>query len=351
MKKRLKELTEGMQRLCAVANRIVSENGPASRIEIDLLLDNLRSLYDIALQLADERVEGNDDELISSTMMATRAAMQADTEVKTAAVPAATIATEQAEEPVKEQSELPADEPESVLMEESAATADETSTQQSDAAVTEAQQPDTTRIVEEYEAAENGLLFDEIIIESEAQPEPEEAAQPEPEAVLESEIVVEPAAEPEPEVAAETMAVPEEPATAEPTQEAEQEANIHSTAELKEETQHHASMGGQASLLDFLKEAPAARTLGETLGNVGANPLERKVSDLRTVININDKFSFITDLFHGNMRGYNDFIMQLSETDDRDTAMAMVGRVAEQQHWSDDMPAVKAFYKILEKKF
>jgi len=351
MKKRLKELTEGMQRLCAVANRIVSENGPASRIEIDLLLDNLRSLYDIALQLADERGEGNDDELISSTMMATRAAMQADTEVKTAAVPAATIATEQAEEPVKEQSELPAEEPESVLMEESAVTADETSTQQSDAAVTEAQQHDTTRIVEEYEAAENGLLFDEIIIESEAQPEPEKAAQPEPEAEPESEIVVEPAAEPEPEVAAETMAVTEEPATAKPTQEPEQEATIHSKAELKEETQRHASMGGQASLLDFLKEAPAARTLGETLGNVGVNPLERKVSDLRTVININDKFSFITDLFHGNMRGYNDFIMQLSETDDRDTAMAMVGRVAEQQHWSDDMPAVKAFYKILEKKF
>ncbi len=359
MKKRLKELTEGMQRLCAVANRIVSENGPASRIEIDLLLDNLRSLYDIALQLADERVEGNDDELISSTMMATRAAMQANTEVKTAAVPAATIATEQAKEPVKEQSELPAEEPESVLMEESAVTADGTSTQQSDAAVTEAQQPDTTRIVEEYEAAENGLLFDEIIIESEAQPEPEEAAQPEsekaaqpePEAEPESEIVVEPTAEPEPEVAAEKMAVPEEPATAKPTQEAKQEANIHSKAEFKEETQHHASMGGQASLLDFLKEAPAARTLGETLGNVGANPLERKVSDLRTVININDKFSFITDLFHGNMRGYNDFIMQLSETDDRDTAMAMVGRVAEQQRWSDDMPAVKAFYKILEKKF
>ena len=51
MKDTVKELTEGMQRLCAVANRIVAQQGHVSRIEADLLLEDLRGLYDVALRL------------------------------------------------------------------------------------------------------------------------------------------------------------------------------------------------------------------------------------------------------------------------------------------------------------
>ena len=43
MKNTIKDLTEGMQRLCAVANRIVAQDGQASRIEVDLLMEDLRS--------------------------------------------------------------------------------------------------------------------------------------------------------------------------------------------------------------------------------------------------------------------------------------------------------------------
>ena len=161
-------------------------------------------------------------------------------------------------------------------------------------------------MVEAYEGNENSLLFDEVIIEPEAEPIPEPEPTPEPE----------PESEPEPE-------------------------------------QPRSTTGSQASLLDYLKDAPAARTLGESLGH-GANAggvLERKVTDLRTVININDKFSFITELFHGNMRGYNDFIMQLSETSDREKALAIMAQAAEQYKWDADSPAAKAFQKIFDKKF
>ena len=87
MKNSVKELTEGMQRLCAIANKIVAHDGEVSRIERDLLLDDLRRLYDVALRLdegaaveeperapiAKERVV--DEEILSSTVMATMAAM------------------------------------------------------------------------------------------------------------------------------------------------------------------------------------------------------------------------------------------------------------------------------------
>ena len=50
MKNHVKELTEGMQRLCAVANRVVQGDAP-HRIDVDLLLENLRNLYEVALQM------------------------------------------------------------------------------------------------------------------------------------------------------------------------------------------------------------------------------------------------------------------------------------------------------------
>ena len=77
----------------------------------------------------------------------------------------------------------------------------------------------------------------------------------------------------------------------------------------------------------------------------------KKVSDLRTVININDKFSFMSELFHNNMKAYNDFILRLNDISDRQEALAAVHQVAEQYKWVDDSPAVQSFYKIFDKKF
>lgn len=105
-------------------------------------------------------------------------------------------------------------------------------------------------------------------------------------------------------------------------------------------------------MLDYLTQ-PTGRTLGETLGDSHPiqNSLERKVDDLRTVININDKFSFMSELFKGNMKAYNDFIMHLNALTSRDEAMAHVHEVAAQYKWDEASPAVQTFYKIFDKKF
>ena len=63
MKKSVKELTEGMQRLCAIANRIVAHEGEVSRIERDLLLEDLRRLYEVALRLGNEELGMRNEEL------------------------------------------------------------------------------------------------------------------------------------------------------------------------------------------------------------------------------------------------------------------------------------------------
>ena len=286
MKNTIKELTEGMQRLCAVANRVVASEG-ASRIEVDLLLEDLRRLYDVALRMGDsaqppavsvpvaeEETRLPDEELLSSTVMATMAAM---------AVP---------EKPEAEEKPAVLEAP----------------------AIPEAPQPR----MEDLEANGNSLLFDEVIVEPVAVAEPE----PEPVPAPVSEPAPAPVSEPEP------VAAP----------------------------------GGQASLLDYLKrpveEQPTVRTLGDTLGE--QSPLggqqsavgsQQKVSDLRTVININDKFSFMSELFHNNMKAYNDFILRLNAIDNRDEALLAVNEMSAQYRWDEASLAVKAFYTVFDKKF
>lgn len=307
MKKGVKELTEGMQRLCAVANRIVSESGKVSRIEIDLLLDNLRSLYDVALQLEEDDNVNND--LISSTMMATRAAMTGEVGE------------------MKEESGERKVENEGVV----------------EAVKTVA----GAKMVEEYEGNENSLLFDEVIIE----PEPEPVPEPEPEPAPEPEPIPEPEPEPEPVAEPEPMAVPEP----EPVPAPEPEPVVESEPKLFDDEPQ--PQPAQSSLLDYLKhpaaDTPSTRTLGESLGlgATAASTLERKVTDLRTVININDKFSFITDLFHSNMIAYNHFIMKLNEISDRAEAETLVGQTAEQYKWDEESTAAKSFRKIFDMKF
>ena len=298
MRNTVKELTEGMQRLCAIANQVVAAEGRLSAIERDLLLEALRSLYDISLRLevhgtaaqpsaaaepvAEEEAAMPDDELISSTVMATMAAMGV-------AQPAeASVASEPEPEPEPEPVAAPEPEPVSMSAFES----------------------------------DGGMLFEEIVVEPEpAAAEPEPAPEP---AAAEPEPAPEPAVEPEPA----------------PAQEPARE---------------------QASLLDYLRhpaqEQPVTRTLGESLGGARAvesgfeRSMSRKVDDLRTVININDKFSFMSELFKNNMRAYNDFIMYLNSLTSRDEALAYVRETAAQYKWDEESLAVKSFYKVFDMKF
>ena len=305
MKNSVKELTEGMQRLCAIANKIVAHGDAVSPIERDLLLDDLRRLYDVALGLdVTEKAVGEekdakdppmpDDEILSSTVMATMAAMS------TAPVenPALVVAPEPQPEPEPVPEPEPALEPmvESIPEPEPVPVAE----------------PSPIEIPKMEELGDNGnsLLFDEVIIEEAPAPEP--VAVPEPEKV----------------------SVPE-----------------------------HKHAGTQASLLDYLKrpveEKPTVRTLGEKLGGVENGELKvesgvgngKKVSDLRTVININDKFSFMSELFHNNMKAYNDFILRLNAIDTRDEALLCVNEVSTQYKWDESSLAVQSFYKVFDKKF
>lgn len=124
------------------------------------------------------------------------------------------------------------------------------------------------------------------------------------------------------------------------------------------------SVTATPSLFDYFKQTPPAqgtssRTLGDMLNQKGLSVEEKleqqankqKVADLRNIININDKFSFMSELFHNNMKAYNDFIMRLNTISDREEALQIVSSVATQYNWDMDSLTVKTFYNILYRKY
>ena len=387
MKKGIKELTEGMQRLCAIANRIVAHGDEVSPIERDLLLEDLRKLYDVALCLGAEesgerraesgerRVAMPDDEILSSTVMATMAAMAPapvaeaqDTPTvaeKPAPVvvekPAPAVETQRAASP-KETEDTPASgeahaslqEEKFLPAEETVPPAEETVLPAEETVAAEPEpEPAPMPAMEELESNGNSLLFDEVIID-----EPAPAVEEKPAPTVEE--------MPAPTVETRHAASPKETEDTPAIEETNDTPAVEETAAPAESPKaaaepEHKAAGTQASLLDYLKrpveEKPTVRTLGESLG--GAESAERrvesvltkKVSDLRTVININDKFSFMSELFHNNMKAYNDFILRLNAIDTRDEALLCVSEVSAQYHWDESSLAVQSFYKVFDKKF
>lgn len=329
-KNTLESLTEGMQHLCAVANRIVAADGKVSRIERDLLMDDLRRLYDIALCLnvvGDVRSAESSERRAESVAPATAPEerkeesdeMRVKSEDMLASAVAASISALKPEPPIVEVKAEAEEAVEEAHSEEPEAPVEEPA---QPVQPSEPEPPAEPASMAEFET-EGSLLFEEVITEPEPTPEPEPEPTPEPEP--------EPVAAPEP--------------TPEPTPEPVEEPR-------------------QASLLDYLKgpaaaTQPAVRTLAESLagtengdrrvGNIVANA--RKVDDLRTVININDKFSFMSELFKNNMRAYNDFIMHLNSLTSRDEALAYVADTARLYSWDEASATVQSFRKIFDKKF
>lgn len=324
-KNTLESLTEGMQHLCAVANRIVAADGKVSRIERDLLMDDLRRLYDIALCLnvvGEERGAESGERRAESVAPATAPEerkeesdeMRVKSEDMLASAVAASISALKPEPPIVEVKAEAEEAVEEAHSEEPEAVVEEPVQPAQPVQPSEPEPPAEPASMAEFET-EGSLLFEEVIPEPEPEPEPT----------------------PEPEPAAAPEATPEPEPVEEPR---------------------------QASLLDYLKSPaaatqPAVRTLAESLagtengdrrvGNIVANA--RKVDDLRTVININDKFSFMSELFKNNMRAYNDFIMHLNSLTSRDEALAYVTDTARLYSWDEASATVQSFRKIFDKKF
>ena len=393
---------EGMERLGLMAARIRQNEGVISRLEIDIILQELRDLYVDAIQCEVDNGKVKTEEPDAIAAEAKRqaiAAQKAAEEKRLAEEVAAKKAAEEkrlAEEAAKKAAE------EKRLAEEAAAkkAAEEKRLAEEAAARKAAEEKrlaeeaaakkaaEEKRLAEEAaarKAAEEKRLAEEAAARKAAEEKrlAEEAAarKAAEEKRLAEEAAARKAAEEKrlaEEAAARKAAEEElkpifapEPAGQEPAsvvepmmEKIEGNRNDELFAEKPEPAQKPIRKKQQeSSLFDYFKneslDGTPRRTLADTLNQGGRNIEEqlesrvnaKKVDDLRTIININDKFSFMSELFHNNMKAYNDFILRLNSYTSREEALAYVAEVSAQNMWNESSLVVKNFYKVFDRKF
>ena len=379
---------EGMERLGLMAARIRQNEGVISRLEIDIILQELRDLYVDAIQceVDNGKVKTEEPDAIAAEAKRQAIAAQKAAEEKRLAEEAAAkkaaeekrLAEEAAAKRAAEEKRLAEEAAarkaaeEKRLAEEAAAkkAAEEKRLAEEAAARKAAEEKRLAEEAAARKAAEEKRLAEEAAARKAAEEKrlAEEAAARK--AAEEKRLAEEAAARKAAEEELKPIFAPEpagqEPASVvEPMMEKiEGNRNDELFAEKPEPAQKPIRKKQQeSSLFDYFKneslDGTPRRTLADTLNQGGRNIEEqlesrvnaKKVDDLRTIININDKFSFMSELFHNNMKAYNDFILRLNSYTSREEALAYVAEVSAQNMWNESSLVVKNFYKVFDRKF
>jgi hypothetical protein len=101
----------------------------------------------------------------------------------------------------------------------------------------------------------------------------------------------------------------------------------------------------KASLYDKISGAKEDKSLATRMQK---NP----VSDLKKSIGINEKFSFINELFNGDLNAYNDAIEKLNSSSGLTDAIALLeDTLASNQKWDKELPAFLNLKTLVERRF
>lgn len=311
--KEIEQLKQGLQRFERLV-RHIDEAAHWEQIDIDLLLQELRTMYGtvLAWELPADAPAANPEHPEPTEIHATEAPAVEEPQ------------TPIEEAPAVEPAQAPVVPPVTIAPMAAMAPAEDEDDPEVPA------QP----LMQEMEDSTTGTLFEET-----------------------DEPVVTPASEAP--AASEASAEQEQPADKVEAQ--EEQASEAALPQHSSQPASPAAPQRQSSLFDYIRtsnqaQAEGGDTLGEKLGRFGnemrgETAQHKRVSDLRTIININDKFSFMKDLFQNNMKAYNDFIVELNSIDDRATAQQRVDEVAQLYHWDKNSLTAKTFFTIFDRKF
>ena len=85
--------------------------------------------------------------------------------------------------------------------------------------------------------------------------------------------------------------------------------------------------------------------------SVGKKLSKSAISDLKSHIGINRKFSFISDLFNGNNEAYNHAINSLNTCDSRTEAFTLLEEIKTNQNWDDEHQTVANFIALIDRRY
>jgi len=75
------------------------------------------------------------------------------------------------------------------------------------------------------------------------------------------------------------------------------------------------------------------------------------VGDLKKSIGINEKFSFINELFEGNLQNYNDSIEILNKELSQQSATSKMEEIADTMKWDKNSSTYIELYSLIERRF
>lgn len=357
MKKISKSLSSHLSKITELVSRLENADSNIFQIDVDILLDELRKMYDTVYRINKDQKTEN-EELRQEETTAEREKDEGKTAEMPMTMAEAVLAVDNttevvfADEPVKEESkkyensqpslEELEGQPNDELFEEQTSEEENTATDAEHDKSEVLQNDNTDERSENAEHEQPQTLWDKLQDAHTATTIAEKIGAPKSISDLLEEKATENGAQ----------------EAAHEGREKKNDEQPQSKPSVRQESEEHNTENPpQPSLFDYFKssqqEKPVQRTLADSLGTTDTQhkTVTNKVKDLRTIININDKFSFMNELFHNNMKGYNDFILYLNTLDDREEALTYVNSIAEQYGWDNESMTVKTFYSIFDRKF
>ena len=97
-----------------------------------------------------------------------------------------------------------------------------------------------------------------------------------------------------------------------------------------------------------VKEKPFVKKIDES---VVEKLSHKKITDLKSVIGINEKFQFINELFDGNMKEYTVALDQINNFSSTNEANNYLANLKEMYKWDSENSIAKQFTELVERKF
>jgi hypothetical protein len=86
-------------------------------------------------------------------------------------------------------------------------------------------------------------------------------------------------------------------------------------------------------------------------GSLAERLTNSKIKDLKSVIGINEKFAFITELFAGSNESYNESIHNLNNCNDSSEAKNILNDLSIANDWNLDSKTVASFIELLDRRY
>lgn len=339
-------LIEDLDNVVARIEEMVVDSTALTRINIDILKNDIRALYKVVCEI--ERTE------LESPITTVHKMKDSVSELKKKLTALNSTPTDTSEEPVFRpvlEEELLAEEPTIILAQESDSDREEIflPEKEADTEIKSIEEPKTEEelapVITQFTEPEPEFL-------PEPEPEPEPESKPEPDL---SEFI--PRAEDEPtsyvtsltamaqaqageqdmsQVAVSSTAMPDESVV----RQVENRSDIFT--KLKETEALPISQGQNSlkSLVDRLKT-------NKTVNDVHQTP----IADFRSLIGINEKFLFINELFKGNIKEYSDMLQSLDTAQDGQEMNLIMQPLAEKYNWNEQSLAYITLSDLLKKRF